>query len=47
MPNDLQQALELKLHLHLELGLNLQFEYQICAKYTPQSNVLVLFACHA
>ena len=40
-------SLELKLHVHLEFDLDLQLEYQICAKYTPQSNDLALFACHA
>ena len=39
-------SLELQLYLHLEFDLDLQFEYQMCPKYTPQSNGLVLFACH-
>ena len=42
LPNDLQLSLELKLHLQLEFDLDLQLEYQMCAKYTPQSNGLVL-----
>ena len=31
----------------MSLILIFQFEYQICAKYTPQSNNLVLISCHA
>ena len=42
-----QSSLEFKLHLHLKFDLDLHLEYQMCAKYTPQLNDLVLFACHA
>ena len=46
LPNDFQLSLELKLYLYLEFDLDLQLEYQMCAKYTPQSNDLVLIACN-